>query len=818
MTRAGDPWRLGAVLTFVALALACGLAPAGALARSSGALSTRLSELAKPAVRSAPEDEQAGALSVAAEGAGSLVRRGSRVLVEVRFEAGALGALEALRATGAEIVASSRRYQTVTVATAPENLHALTSIPGVASAHEVLAPVTAAAPCGAATSEGDTQLNAAAVRADLGIDGSGVTVAILSDSFNRDGTAATNATEDVADGDLPGPGNPCGRTRAVGIFGDPVIPDEATDEGRGMAQIVHDLAPGAAIDFATAFDGEIAFANSIRSLAAAGARVIVDDISYLGEPFFQDGPIAVAINEVVGEGATYFSAAGNDNLIDAGGRDIASWETPEFRDAPGCPAALEALAATEHCLDFDPGPGVDETYGITVEEKETLTVDLQWAEPWDDVSADIDAYLLDPAGQPIEEGGSPVGSFGNNVGDKGSQRPVEIFSWENPGPAQEAQLAINRCFSSVTEAEEEKGCNPDADRFVKPRLKLMLTQNGEGVTETEYPHSSGPDVVGPTVYGHSGGAGAISVAAVPYSNGATAEPYSSRGPSLHLFGPAEGKGAAAPIAPQTIAKPDIAATDCGQTSFFVPVAKTTTYRFCGTSAAAPHAAAVAALALQANPSLTPAEIRAGMEATARPVGSFGPTAVGAGLIDAVGLIGGSALPPSVSITGAPAAVSRNRSPSIAFAANRPASFSCEIDGSAPFPCTSPFTPPEPLGDGLHGFAVSGVDHSGRRGASPVASFRVDTTPPRTFFRTRPRKTIRTSGRLARAAFGFHSNEEGVQYTCRVDGGLFRFCPERLSRRFKVGRHSLRVKAVDPAGNIDATAAVYRFVVERVGSS
>ena len=62
-----------------------------------------------------------------------------------------------------------------------------------------------------------------------------------------------------------------------------------------MAQIVHDLAPGADLAFATAFNGEIAFANNIRNSAAAGAEVIVDDVFYPEEPFFQDGPIAVAV-------------------------------------------------------------------------------------------------------------------------------------------------------------------------------------------------------------------------------------------------------------------------------------------------------------------------------------------------------------------------------------------------------------------------------------------------------------------------------------------------------------------------------------------
>ena len=117
-----------------------------------------------------------------------------------------------------------------------------------------------------------------------------------------------------------------------------------------MAQIVHDLAPGAAIDFATAEGGEVVFAEHIKDLASAGADVIVDDVAYFGEPFFQDGPVAVALDEVAAEGVTYLSAAGNDNLEDAQGHDIASWETPEFRDSAGCPRELEAAAGARRPL------------------------------------------------------------------------------------------------------------------------------------------------------------------------------------------------------------------------------------------------------------------------------------------------------------------------------------------------------------------------------------------------------------------------------------------------------------------------------------
>jgi subtilisin family serine protease len=760
-------------------------------------------------------------------------------VTEVRFDAGALAALGDLRGAGAEVLDVSRRYQTVTVAARPAELGALAAVDGVVSATPVPTPFTSATcPAGSVVSEGDTQLAAAEARADFGVDGSGVTVGILSDSFDTDPKAPIHAAADVAGGDLPGAANPCGFTAPVGLLDDSFA-SESTDEGRGMAQIVHDLAPGAKISFATAFQGETEFADNIRALAAAGALVIVDDVGYFEEPFFQDGPVAVAINEVVAKGVAYFSAAGNDNLFEEeppgsgkfNDNEIASWETPTFRDAAGCPPLLEVatfsksanLFKADHCLDFDPGAGEDDTFGIRVEEDEELTLAVQWAEPWNGVKADIDAYLLDEAGAPLLEGTDLVGSTADNVAKLGTeackntrscQRPVEFFGWENEGPETEVQLAIDRCFSTKVEADEEKGCNPGADASAKPRVKLILLQNGGGVTATEYPESVFPDVVGPTISGHAGAASAVALGAV--HAGVTNAPafYSSRGPVTHYFGPVSGV-TPAPASTQTISKPDVVATDCVRTTFFVPT-KTAGIRFCGTSAAAPHAAAIAALARQANPSLTPAQVREGLAATANPVGAFGPNAVGAGLLDAHRMIEDIALPPVISIVNPPPAVSRNRLPSIGFRANRPVSFACSIDGAKPGPCTSPFTPLDPLKDGPHGFAVQGEDIAGKIGVSETVHFTVDTVAPRTSFSRHPRRTLRTPHRRARAVFGFVSSEPGSSFTCRVDGGLVRFCPARFVRRFRVGRHVLRAMAVDAAGNVDKTPATFRFKVKQVG--
>ncbi len=792
MTPAGNRTRRVAALVLGALAL-------------SGVVAAPASALQHPEPRAVP-----------AEGPGSPLRIGGRVLTEVRFDHGALASMHRLRSAGARVLDASRRYQTVTVAARPGKLSALSAVDGVDGVDPVPTPFTSGT-CGSVDSEGDTQLAAAEARADFGVDGSGVTVGILSDSFDTDSGAATDAAADVASGDLPGAANPCGYTQPVGVLSD-FFSGESADEGRGMAQIVHDLAPGARISFATAFTGETAFANNIRSLASAGASVIVDDVGYLEEPFFQDGPIAVAINEVVGKGVSYFSAAGNDNLI-VGGRDVASWEAPQFRDAASCPPLLKAAApVTDNCLDFDPAPGAgneDNTFGISVEKGEELTVDMQWAEPWHGVKADIDAYLLDATGKPLLNSKAQlIGSTENNVGAEGTQRPVEFFSWENKGAETEVQLVIDRCFSSEKEAEEEKGCNPGADASAKPRIKLILAQNGGGVTATEYPDSAGGDLVGPAIYGHSGTAAANSVGAIRAGVTNAPEAYSSRGPVTHRFGPVLGVTAAAPLE-QAIAKPDFVATDCGRTTFFATKVGGV-YRFCGTSASAPHAAAVAALASQANPSLTPAQIGAGLAATARPVGSFGPDAVGAGLLDAHRMLEDVALPPAITIVNPPPAIGKNASPSIGFTANRPVSFACSLDGAPPTPCASPFTPPSPLRDGPHGFAVRGEDLAGRVGTSQTVSFTVDTIAPRTRFTAHPRHRIRTRRRRAKAVFRFVSNEPGSSFVCRVDGGLVHFCSRRFGRRFGRGRHVMRAMAVDAAGNVDKTPATFRFRVKRVG--
>ncbi|HEX7060026.1 MAG TPA: S8 family serine peptidase [Solirubrobacterales bacterium] len=725
---------------------AAGMARGGA----NSELSARLAELAKPAVRSAPPAKQAAILDAAPSGPGSLLRDGNRVLVDVRFDHGAVAGVDALRDAGAKILHVSVRYQTVTVAVAPSDLHDVAAVPRVDGVTENLAPiVSAACPAGDVVSEGDLQLKAADARSTYGVDGSGVTVGILSDSFAKT-TTPTSIADNVASGDLPGAANPCGHTTPVDTTGDTYGGSDASDEGRAMAQVVHDLAPGAELAFASAFVSVSSFADNIRALASAGAQVIVDDIIYLDEPFFQEGPVAVAVNDATADGAAYFSAAGNNNLI-VGGNNISSWETPQFRGGSSniCPPSLVAtFSFVSDCLDFDPSHGTDGDFSIVVSNGATLTVDLQWAQPWNGVTSDLDAYLLDSSGSVV------AASASDNVGLTG--KPVEIFSWDNTsGTSQTVSLAIDRCFGI---------CNPNAD-VSSPRVKFALLQNGSGVTSTEYPQSLGGDIVGPTVFGHSGAPNAMSVGAIRFNTSSAPESFSSRGPVVHYFGAVSGTTPAPPLsAPQVISKPDLVATDCNVTNGFF--GDFPPFRFCGTSAAAPHAAAIAALEIDAATStLSPATVKEALRDTADPVGGSDACAVGAGIVNALDAVG--------------EIVSPGVGPSSAF---------CLPPPSPPIP-----EPPAPV----------------------QASTAVPTAKPQTFIALHPARTIFIRKRGKRLVFRFRSDPAGAQFLCKFDQAPFRLCPKKVTRWFGLGRHVVQVKARDAEGSVDPTPAVFRFRIVSV---
>ena len=611
-----------AAFVVVLLASGLGLIPGAAVRRPPIAatggtttiekLSPRLAALAD-GTRFASNLARARSLSIPATGVGSLVeRRDGRFLVEIRTNHTSASSVAQLRALGARVVNVSAAYATVTAEVLPSAMRALAASPLVRYVNEVLAPhvgqVTAAPATGAATpsvcapivSEGDSLMNVAAARAANHLDGTGTTVGIISDSFDTDSGAATHAATDVTRGELPGPGNPCGYTTPVTVQSDDTG-FGTTDEGRAMAQVTHDLAPGARLVFASAGNGDLDFASQITKLRTVNhADVIVDDVLDLEDPFFQDGPVANAANEASAAGVAYFSAAGNSNTF-VDGKNVSSYEAPAYRPT-SCPVALGE--AVLDCHNFDTA-GTSASDQITLPSHGGFDLDLQWAEPRNAVSTDFDLFVVKADGLVLAQ---------SEIRNSGSGKPFEFVSYTNPtSSAQDVRIVIARVSGSAT-----------------PRLKFVFLDSD--MTAAQFNTSHGGDIIGPSIFGHNGTSTVGTTAAIPYNNANAPEGFSSRGPETLYFEPTP---STTPLgSPQVFAKPDFAATDGVKTSFLGPFVGGA-FRFYGTSASAPQAAAIGALLIAKDPRLTSAQVMATLHDTARAVATNGTAdAVGGGYLDA----------------------------------------------------------------------------------------------------------------------------------------------------------------------------------------
>ena len=450
-------------------------------------------------------------------------------------------------------------------------------------------PAYSATHAGSVTSQGDRAMRADVARAALGVTGAGVTVGVLSDSFNCRGGAAA----DVATGDLS----------PVTVLQDEPGCGSGTDEGRAMLQIVHDVAPGAGLSFATAFAGMASFAANIRALAAAGARVIVDDVIYFGEPMFQDGVIAQAVDSVAANGVAYFSAAGNYARQSYDHAFVAGTSFPVGAFGPGF------IGGIAH--DFGGG---DFFQRVTLPPSTSFLLVLQWDSPTFSVGGigtpnDVDVYIFNAAATQVISAATT-----NNVA---SGDPIEFLSFVNSGAA---ALDVNIMIVTRT------GPNPG-------RIKYVLAGDNRVVIQ-EFATNSG------TIYGHANAQGAAAVGAAFYGftpefgvSPPSLESFSSGGTTPILFDTA---GARLGTLDPRANKPLIVAPDGGDTTFFgTDIDGSGFPNFFGTSAAAPHAAAVAALVLQAAPTMTPAQVLATLQSTARDMGTAGfDNDTGFGLIQA----------------------------------------------------------------------------------------------------------------------------------------------------------------------------------------
>ena len=361
----------------------------------------------------------------------------------------------------------------------------------------------------------------------------------------------------------------------------------ARTKGARMLELIYDIAPGASLAFASGAGSDAAMAAAIDILVANGADIIVDDLNGLTtEPFFQDGLAAQSVTAAVAANVTYVSSAGN--------RGTSGYEAPTNLKAYGDPFPDIAQIGAGVYHDWNGADDITQT--ITLAPGET-TIVFQWDDPFGAVTSDIDVWLVNAAGTAVLDS---VLEFSIANGE-----PREILNYDNTsgGPIT-AQLVIQR-FSGT-----------DAARFKWIGFNAPTVDEHLGVAEAlNNPHNPG----------HNGTQDAISVAAASWQTPTTPESYTSRGPVTRTL-----DAAGNPIGLQVIDKPIVTALDRASTS--VPGFTT----FVGTSAAAPNAAAVAALLMSYDPSLTPAQIRTTLVDSAVDIAAAGFDYVtGCGLVQSV---------------------------------------------------------------------------------------------------------------------------------------------------------------------------------------
>ncbi len=458
------------------------------------------------------------------------------------------------------------------------------------------------------------------------LDGSGIKIGVISDSYDKANLGESQATADVGSKDLPGNVGPPGIPNGNPDYPIPVVVlkdypyGKASDEGRAMLQIIHDVAPGAALGFSTGVLSPRDMALAIDNFASATPAtettpaispydIITDDVTYPLEPFYDDlnplnddgydGSIAKAIKRFTDDGGIYVTSAGN--FANKGYQSV-------FVNSTVTPVTIPALDQGTKAHVF--GPNQDVMQEIEVDQG-TYFIVLQWEEDQASqnnsmgAATDLDIYIVSETGQVLVNT--------NRVNDSGDAVEAVIFQ----------SFADNaRANIMITSANEAAPAGL-AFRYIIYRAGLP-----DDFQILEYNTGT------PTVTGHAMTDAAVTVGAFfhDFTENPSFEPedFSSYGGVLlqkeirslqiDILGP---DGVDVNI-------PDFATDTDGNGKS----------NFKGTSAAAPHVAGALALLKSAQPSWYPDGLPMDMEAlqllqtTAIPVNGD-PDQKGSGFVDAV---------------------------------------------------------------------------------------------------------------------------------------------------------------------------------------
>ncbi|MDA8095064.1 MAG: JDVT-CTERM domain-containing protein [Betaproteobacteria bacterium] len=418
-------------------------------------------------------------------------------------------------------------------------------------------------------------MNADQYVSSTGINGSGVTVGIISDD---DTSLATIQGR----GELPGnitnycsAADPCSGAAFTNTNPNP------TDEGTMMLEEVHAVAPGATLAFCGP-QTDVEYVQCLQAFANAHVNIVADDLGFLGEDIMsnQSAFTQGVQNILQGDSAlTLFSASGND--------EAGYWEGNYTPTQNTTGPTLTCNGQTDTDVE-DFGSAVFDSYTF---HSDSWGVFLEWDDPYSSNASNFDLYVVDPSNNAI------VGC----VSGSGQTHPVDVL-WAN------GQFTAGKTYDIYIAND-----GSSTGKFLK--LDIMadggssLGTTSTGGLDSPQQFATGDQSIG-AVYGSDG-------------VGSSIEPYSQQGPielafwnsSTTVSDPLQQIDAPALVAPDGIYV-DNAGTDFSSDMFY------------GTSAATPNAAASLALLEGAFKSVSASQLMGYLEQGAYPLsppwnGTFG---------------------------------------------------------------------------------------------------------------------------------------------------------------------------------------------------
>jgi len=360
-----------------------------------------------------------------------------------------------------EVTGRSEEYHLAVALVDTDRLEDIAALKGVKSIKEVTPPRVNR---GIVTAESDAALRAAEIRSAYNQQGAGVKIGVISDGVD-------SISEAKSTGDLPSTIHVLDNS-----FGG--------DEGTAMLEIIYDIAPEASLYFHEGGSDLLEFNHAYDDLIAAGCKIIVDDLGWDNEPFFEDG--------IVGNHLKSLLSSKDIVLVSAAGNEADRHFQGNFYDD----------GTGSH--DFSRGTSSSKRLYATLAPGDWIYIVLQWNDTFGSSSNDYDLSLYNR-------------SNGNKLAESadtqnGNDDPYEWIDYtNNTSSTLSVEIRVEKYSSSSIKT-----------------LELYAWTKGDTLLPTNL---SAAD----SVYGHPNVKGMLAVGAIDSRDTGwdTIESYSSRGPTTY---------------------------------------------------------------------------------------------------------------------------------------------------------------------------------------------------------------------------------------------------------------------------------------------